>query len=111
MVVSEAVLMLKMRTYPFSFAASLVTFDKALTSLNISSSRFWGEQSFAVSDRTNMLNFMYSTVSVVQTDKWAISTITLSALGKCEKSLNLENGSPILGVGLREFSSQNRAKV
>ena len=80
--------------------------------LELSSSRFWGEQSFAVSDRTNMLNFMYSTVSVVQTDKWAISTITLSALGKCEKSLNLENGSPILGVGLmRGFSSQNWVKV
>src|SRR5277367_5582154 len=71
--------------------------------LELSSSRFWGEQSFAVSDRTNMLNFMYSTVSVVQISnrqakQWAISTITLSALGKCEKSLNLENGSPILGV-------------
>jgi hypothetical protein len=35
MVVSEAVLILKMRTYPLSFAASLVTFDKALTPLNI----------------------------------------------------------------------------
>ena len=65
-----------------------------------------------MSDRTNM----YSTVSVVQTDRPnnvpSQQLCTLSALGKCEKSLNLENGSPILGVGLmRGFSSQNWAKV
>jgi len=85
--------------------------------LELSSSRFWGEQSFAVLDRTNMLNFMYTVFycfcsSNRQAKQWAISTITLSALGKCEKSLNLENRSSILGVGLmRGFSSQNWAKV
>src|SRR5277367_5986264 len=79
--------------------------------LELSSSMFWGEQSFAVSDRTNMVEFhvFYRFCSSNrQAKQWAILTITLSALGKCEKPLNLENGSPILGVGLmREFSSQN----
>src|SRR5271156_3933403 len=73
MVVSGAVLILKMRTYPPSFAASLVTFDKALTPLNI----LWNflHQGFGENShlqcRTELiwLNFMYSTVSVVQTDR------------------------------------------
>src|SRR5271154_5109241 len=122
MVVSAAVLILKMRTYPLNFAASLVTFDKALqrpsphsTSSGTSFIKVLGEQSFAVSDRTNMVEFhvFYCFCSSNrQAKRWAISTITLSALGKCEKSLNLENRSSILGVGLmRGFSSQNWAKV
>ena len=85
--------------------------------LELSSSRFWENSHLQCRTELIWLNFMYSTVSVVQTDRpnngpSRFSTITLSALGKCEKSLNLENGSPILGVGLmRGFSSQNWAKV
>src|SRR5271156_6777650 len=106
MVVSEAVLILKMRTYPSSFAASLVTFDKALTPLNILWNflhQVFGENSHLRSDRTKVVEihlFYCFCRSNRQAKQWAISTITNSSLGKCEKSLNLENGSPILDVGL-----------
>ena len=106
MVVSEAVFNIEDENLPIEFCSQPCYIRQGphptQHPLEPSSSRFWGEQSFAVSDRTNMVEFhvFYCFCSSNrQAKQWAISTITLSALGKCEKSLNLENGSPILGVG------------